>query len=395
MLQAFMPPLFAVFGTLLGIAQIGIFRYWMDSYCGGTVSAIGGCLVIGAAIRLARRPGWRPALLGSLGLVVLANSRPFEGLCVIAGAGLVMLWLMLKTKTRITALATPQVLVPVGVIGVAAVACMCYYNYRTTGSPFQLAYVLNNRMYAASSQFWLAPAMAEPEYRNEVVRNIWAVWTKNQWVRARHNPFVVLSDWTVVAGFFWSQLWCVMVVAGLLLARSRKVWLSMAILAVLLIGLFLQVSIAPHYVAPGLALLIVPSMYALRWLRVSGRRFGPALVLLVMSVAFLRAFQSDTYHTWQEAPTRRPVIDSLSSRGGRHVVFVRYAPEHKIVMIDFVYNRADIDGSQIVWARYMGPEKDRELIDYYPDRQAWIWNADEKPLNLQPYMERSRGVPGN
>ncbi|HKA01505.1 MAG TPA: hypothetical protein VKE70_33565, partial [Candidatus Solibacter sp.] len=42
MLQASMPPLFAMFGTLLAIAQIGIFRYWMDSYCGGAVPAIGG-----------------------------------------------------------------------------------------------------------------------------------------------------------------------------------------------------------------------------------------------------------------------------------------------------------------------------------------------------------------
>ena len=36
-----------------------------------------------------------------------------------------------------------------------------------------------------------------------------------------------------------------------------------------------------------------------------------------------------------------------------------------------MYNQADIDRSRIVWAREMGPARDQELIDYYPDRQVW------------------------
>jgi hypothetical protein len=54
-------------------------------------------------------------------------------------------------------------------------------------------------------------------------------------------------------------------------------------------------------------------------------------------------------------------------------------------MIDLAYNRADIDHSQIVWARYMGEAGDRELIHYYPDRTAWILDADAAPMALHPY----------
>jgi len=41
----------------------------------------------------------------------------------------------------------------------------------------------------------------------------------------------------------------------------------------------------------------------------------------------------------------------------------------------------------VVWARDMGPEKNRELLDYYKDRRAWLVEPDEKPpgviLNLR------------
>jgi hypothetical protein len=36
----------------------------------------------------------------------------------------------------------------------------------------------------------------------------------------------------------------------------------------------------------------------------------------------------------------------------------------------WVYNRADIDSSRIVWAQEMGVPKDRELLDYLPERQV-------------------------
>jgi hypothetical protein len=359
----------------------------MDSYCGGAVAALGGSLVIGAAVRLGRQVSWRPALLGSLGLIVLANSRPFEGLFVFLGATLVTIWWRRRTPAGIRGLLSPQVLVPAMLLGVAAIGWLAYYNFRTTGQPLQMPYVVNNKMYAASSQFWFMPDMTAPEYRHEVIRNIWQVWTRGYWVRARHNPLLILPDFIWSAKFFWSQLGCAVLFAGVLIARSPKVWSVMAVFAAMLFGLALQVSVAAHYFAPGFAALLAPQMYAVRWLRVAGRRFGPALVMLLMGLAVHQAFRADTFHNWQESPSRREVIRALTKQGGRHVVFVRYAAEHKIVRIDMVSNAADIDASQIVWARYMGEQQDRELIRYYPDRQAWIWDADAHPLLLRPYSQ--------
>jgi hypothetical protein len=67
---------------------------------------------------------------------------------------------------------------------------------------------------------------------------------------------------------------------------------------------------------------------------------------------------------------RKSVLQKLEQAPGKKVVLVEYAPGSDVNQ-EWIYNRADIDGSQIIWAHEMGPEKDRELINYYPDRQFW------------------------
>ncbi len=68
---------------------------------------------------------------------------------------------------------------------------------------------------------------------------------------------------------------------------------------------------------------------------------------------------------------------------GRQLVIVRYKPVHDPLQ-EWVYNRADIDGSRVVWARDMGPHQNQELMQYYRSRNAWILDADEVPPKLSP-----------
>jgi len=58
-----------------------------------------------------------------------------------------------------------------------------------------------------------------------------------------------------------------------------------------------------------------------------------------------------------------------------------------ILIANGVYDRSDIDGSKIVWARDMEPEKNQELIAYYRGRQFWIVHADSAPPHLGSYRE--------
>ena len=55
-------------------------------------------------------------------------------------------------------------------------------------------------------------------------------------------------------------------------------------------------------------------------------------------------------------------------------------PEH-----EWVYNRADIDRAMIIWARPMGPERDKDLAQYFSNRSLWLVEADEADPTLLPH----------
>jgi hypothetical protein len=52
---------------------------------------------------------------------------------------------------------------------------------------------------------------------------------------------------------------------------------------------------------------------------------------------------------------------------------------------DWVYNAADIDKSKVVWARQMDTASDRELLNYYQGRQAWLVEPDCNPPRVSPF----------
>jgi len=97
-----------------------------------------------------------------------------------------------------------------------------------------------------------------------------------------------------------------------------------------------------------------------------------ALVLIVFSIANDLAKPENRwlYDKRSYIARRDAVLGQLERTPGKKLVFVDYGKGHDVNQ-EWVYNRADIDGSRIVWAREMGTERDRELIEYYQERQLW------------------------
>jgi hypothetical protein len=82
--------------------------------------------------------------------------------------------------------------------------------------------------------------------------------------------------------------------------------------------------------------------------------------------------------------SRRAILAQLNRDPARHLVIVRYAPDHN-VRLEWVYNSASIDESAIVWARDRGPHENIPLIRYFRERKVWLLNADDEHPSIIPY----------
>ncbi len=128
-LQGWLPPGWALFGAFIGL-DLCLFSYWMNSYWGGAVTAIGGALVTGAWVRITRAKRWRYAWVFGIGAVIVVLARPFEGLLLVVPA-----LIALGMANR-----TPRVWLPIVLIGVVGASWLAYDNYRVTGHPLRLPY---------------------------------------------------------------------------------------------------------------------------------------------------------------------------------------------------------------------------------------------------------------
>src|SRR5690242_8621346 len=73
--QGWLPPGWALFAAFVG-CDLYLFSYWMNSYWGGAVAAIGGALVMGAWVRIVRAKKSRYAWHFGIGAVILILARP-------------------------------------------------------------------------------------------------------------------------------------------------------------------------------------------------------------------------------------------------------------------------------------------------------------------------------
>ena len=95
------------------------------------------------------------------------------------------------------------------------------------------------------------------------------------------------------------------------------------------------------------------------------------------------AYETGDAINYGDPAGRIAVQRELSKTAGKELVFVRYRPQHDIA--EWVFNSADVDRSKIVWARDLGTVEDEKLRQYYPDRKAWLLEADAHPPTLSAY----------
>jgi hypothetical protein len=389
MLQGWLPPRYALLGGLMAVAQWGIAGNWINSYMGGSVAAAAGALVIGAVPRLVRRPTAGAAALAALGVVALANSRPYEG-AVTAGtcAVAVLIWRR-STRQPVAQLFVWRLAAPPSFILGCGLLMMLYYNYRVTGHALLMPYALHQQQYGASPLFWIMPMGSTPAYHHDLLRRFWEQWDLSYYRRAHSFPPRVLLPFLSALRYFLTPISAIALFAAFL-RGGRKVRVVLAIVAAVATAVLLERYTTPQYLAPATGALLLLVMFGVQSLQVKfGKRGLAAFAVLFFGVA---AFQvshltADEYPHQAFNAQRLSVIHRLESEGRHHLVIVRYAPSHN-VLEEWVYNHADIDASEIIWARDMGAAANRELLDYYRSRKAWVLDADATDPQPVPYGSR-------
>jgi hypothetical protein len=392
-----------LFGGVLAVFRIAIFSYWMNSYWVPAVAAMGGALVLGSLPRLRRKPQVRHALLLALGLAVMANSRPYEGLVFsIAVAVGSLFWLNdwgVRNRLLSFVVLFRRVVLPASLVLVIAAAATGYYYWRVTGSPFRMAYAVNRETYAVVPYFLFFSMRAVPTYHHPAMRDYYAGWEVQEFEEARTLRGFIAR--TLHKAF---ELWRFYIGPALTLPllalpfafRDRRIRLALVAGLIFCSGLLIETWTFPHYVAPATGLVYLVLMQCLRRLRLwqwreesTGLLLTRALPVVCMAMIVLRmagvAVHAPLEPRWPRGnPDQPKVIAQLRQIPGGHLVIVRYGPDH-IVDRDWIYNEPDIDRADVVWARDMGDEQNQELLRYFNRRHAWLMEGDDVPPKLVPY----------
>ncbi len=400
MLQGWLPPGWALLGGALAVVRLGLFSNWINGYYGGAVAATGGALLLGALPRMNQRANARDGIILAIGTILLAASRPYEGLLVCGPAAVALFW---ASRKRLAALGR-SLAVPAVLLATAA-GMMAYYDKRVFGNALTLPYQTNRAAYASAPVFlWQSPRPS-PEYRHRVMHDFYAIWEMHDFRVARTlkgftgNTIRKLA--TGVLFFFGFALLAPLVMLRRLF-RDRRIRSLIFVSVVFAIGLILNAWFFPHYAAPLTAavyVLLIQCMRHLRHWSVGESPMGLALLrnmtLACLMLAAVRAYAgplgiaiprwpSMWYGTERLGLPRAQVKVQLEKLPGKQLAIVRYSPDHA-PFDDWVYNAAEIDASKVVWAREMRAADNAELLRYFHDRQVWLVEPDFKPPRVSRY----------
>lgn len=402
MMQQWMPPAWALYGTLIAIARIGLFGPWIDSYLGGAVPAIGGALVFGSIPRL-REPGSRTihSFLFGLGVVILMNSRPFEGAVLSLGAFLYVLPSLMRRIRSGGLIASRAVWAPALILVACGFLFTGYYSWRVTGSPLKMPYAVNRDTYGWPENLAFLPVHTVTS-RHKVLKDMYTMEVQRRATLKKWDAFVadkavrLFENWA----FFIGPLLTIPLLAAIGHFRDPRIRPLLLFIGVIAFLNLFQLVLYPYHLGPVVAIMFALVAQGLRWIYKTLSNVRPAagyMMALTLPVFLLLAGvmkrEADyiglplTY--WERATEPHGTVRShlqewLSSRSRKQLVLVRYKRNHSPNQ-EWVYNLADIDASKVVWAREMDEKSDAELVKYYKDREVWLLQADNWPQHLVHY----------
>lgn len=369
--------------------------YWFKSFWGGGAAAVGCAVVLlGVAEVWRHQRAWGGLFIG-LGWIMLFLSRPFEG--TIATAGLLLACFFFTGRNWRTFFARwlKYAAIPVA----AGLLWTGYYNHAVTGNAFLLPYLVHDRQNNTVPVLWFLPLKPEPAYLNPRLKaqhghDGWEAQKYRETrsglgpIRAARGVFSTFGELTgrlaLLLLFIFFVPWTF---------RIKVLATALAIAFVPLLGETWQLS---HYQAPALIVFVALAgciVAELRQTSLGRYRVAAAVGLILLSAAADNGLRAQYYRRegWKVdfgdfGSTRASFLRQFNQRTGSHLIFVRYAPWDQNIDKEWVYNSAAIDSQRTIIAYDLGGDRNRKLIDYYPDRQVWRMVPNgSRPPEIQPY----------
>jgi hypothetical protein len=399
MLQAWLPPAWALFGAMLAVLRFDIASYWINSYYGGCLAALGGALVLGAYPRFLKKPSVSLSLVLALGVIAIGYTRPFEGLGVSLPV-VVALAIAFRKKLRVY-----WMCVPAAALVLASVAALLFYCQAVTGDPLRTPYAANQAAYG-----W---PLGLPWFQaRDVKLQTVELQRYYDYEREAHDRnsslFGELKHSTLKAQTLWRFYFGPALSIPLLMLpavwRSRRLRLLLLTAGCTILLTLMQFVSLPHYAAPaaaGILAVLVECMRRLRRVQRHGRPIGlqlvlaaPLIMLVILAVRIgLEKFhlpftQAVNFESWccvqPGNQNKARILAMLEKTGGKHLVIVK-PKDNPNDFLQWIYNAADIDASPVVWARDLGAEKDRALVEYFRGRNVWLVDPNTQPARITPY----------
>ncbi len=389
MLRGWVAPVWALVGGVLAVIQFGVLNPWVNSYWGGMVSASAGCLVFGALPRMREPPILRNELLLGLGLGLQILTRPFEALFLIAAAAAYILFTFRR------AFFVPSMVV------LAALGVTLLQNKAVTNSWTTMPYMLSRYQYGVPATFTFQPNAAphlpltpeqELDYRAQAAIHGPGIDTVSSYLgrlayRFRYLRFFLLPPLYLALVGFVSHF------------RRRQCAWVLATIGLFVLGTNFYPYFFPHYLAAVTCLFVLVTVQGLANLNATLRQ--PVVLLCGVSFLFwfgvylsgspelmaVTGYQTWNYVNFGDPQGRIAVQETLARQSGQQLVFVQYSSAHQFA--EWVHNAADIDSAQIVWANDLGSSENEKLLQYFPDRKAWLLQPDLHPPALNPYPSSS------
>ena len=406
MLQAWVPPAWALFGAMLAVLRFDIGSYWINSYYGGCLAALGGALLLGAYPRFLKNPSIRLSLVLALGLIAIGYTRPFEGLGVSVPV-VAALAIAFRKKLRVY-----WMCVPAAALVLAAVAALLFYCRAVTGDPLRTPYAANQAAYG-----W---PLGLPWFHSRDVKlqhvELQRYYDYEREAHDRNSSLLgELKHSTLKAQTLWRFYFGPALSIPLLMLpavwRSRRLRLLLLTAGCTIFLTLMQFVSLPHYAAPAAACflgVLVECMRRLHRVRRNGRPIGlqlvlaaPLIMLAILAVRIgLEKFhlpftQAVNFESWccvqPGNQNKARVLEALEKMGGKHLMIVKLK-NNPNDFLQWIYNAADIDASPVVWARDLGPERNRDLVEYFRGRSVWLVDPNPQPARITPYPAATSGM---